>query len=240
MKKDVEKIIKDWFINLKPEILPISVYLIRKSLLAAVSELKPRLNGKVLDLACGIMPYKEFLMSDKIENYVGIDLEPSEYHHDVKPDFYWNGMEIPLEDASVDFVLATEFLEHYFDTATILKEIKRVLKPGGIFFFTVPGIWPLHEAPYDYNRFTPFALEEHFKQAQYTSSVIKPLGGFYYHFSLSLALFFEFRFSKKYRTIMKPFVSVFTNFLIKKDNKTEELPFKNGQMYSGLYGFATK
>jgi hypothetical protein len=39
---------------------------------------------------------------------------------------------------------------------------------------------------------------------------------------------------------MKPFVSVFANFLIKKDNKSQQLPFKNGQMYSGLYGFATK
>ncbi|MFV5686295.1 class I SAM-dependent methyltransferase [Flavobacterium sp. GB2R13] len=238
MKKDIEKIIKDWFIDLNPKILPVSVYVIRRSLLAAVAELKPKLNGKVLDLACGIMPYKEYLMSDRIEDYIGIDLEPSEYHHDVKPDFYWNGVDIPLEDSSIDFVLATEFLEHYFDTASILKEIKRILKPGGVFFYTVPGIWPLHEASYDYHRFTPFALEEHFKQAEYASSIIKPLGGFHYHFALSLTLWIEFRFSKKYRNIVKPFLKAFINSLIKKDNKS--LPFKNGQMYSGLYGFATK
>ena len=238
MKKDIEKIIKDWFIDLKPEILPVSVYIIRRSLLAAVNELKPKLKGKVLDLACGIMPYKEHLMSDEIENYIGVDLKPSEYHHDVKPDFYWNGTEIPLEDSSVDFVLATEFLEHYFDTATILKEIKRVLKPGGVFFFTVPGIWPLHETPYDYHRFTPFALEEHFKRAQFKSSIIKPLGGFNYHFALSIALWFEYRFAKKYRNIIKPFLNIFINSLIKKDNKI--LPFKNGHMYSGLFGFVTK
>ena len=144
MKKDIQKYKKDWFIELKLENLPISSYLVRKSLLAAITELKPILKGKVLDLACGVMPYKEFLMSDRIENYIGIDLEGSAYHHDVKPDFYWNGTEIPMEDSSVDFVLATEFLEHYFDTAAVLKEINRVLKPGGIFFFTVPNIWPLH------------------------------------------------------------------------------------------------
>lgn len=240
MKKDIEKYTNDWFIDLKPEFLPVSVYVIRTSLLAAVIELKSKLNGKVLDLACGIMPYKEYLMSDKIEEYIGIDLEPGEYHHDVKPDLYWNGIEIPLDNSSVDFVLATEFLEHYFDTASILREINRVLKPGGILFFTVPGVWPLHEAPYDYHRFTPFALEEHFKRAQYSLSLIKPLGGFYYHFALSLALWFEFRFSKKYRKILKPFLNVFISSLLKKDNKSEKLPFKNGQMYSGLYGFATK
>jgi SAM-dependent methyltransferase len=240
MKSDTDKIIKDWFIDLKPEILPISVYIIRKSLLAAVTELKPKLKGKVLDLACGIMPYKDYLMTDNIQKYISADLEPTEYHHAVKPDLYWNGMEIPLEDSSLDFVLATEFLEHYFDTSAILKEIKRVLKPGGVFFFTVPSVWPLHETPYDFHRFTPFALEEYFKRAQYASSVIKPLGGFYYHFALSTALFFEFRFSKKYRKILKPFIRVFINFLIKKDNRMIQLPFKNGQLYSGLYGFATK
>ena len=240
MKKDIKKYKKEWFIDLKIGVLPLSVYIIRKSLLGAVTELKPKLNGKVLDLACGIMPYKEFLMSDKIKEYIGVDLEPSQYHHEVKPDFYWNGVDIPLEDSSVDFVLATEFLEHYFDTDIVLNEIKRVLKPGGVFFFTVPAIWPLHETPHDYHRFTPYALEEHFKRVQYASSEIKPLGGFYYHFALSIALFFEFRFSKKCRNIMKPFLNFLIKYLIQKDKKKMPLSFENGQMYSGLYGFVTK
>jgi len=44
---------KSWdpFINLKADKMQISFYLIRKSLLAAVSELKPKLHGSVLDLA---------------------------------------------------------------------------------------------------------------------------------------------------------------------------------------------
>lgn len=238
MINNVGKYITDWFIDLKPEKMPVSFYIIRKSLLVAVTELKPKLSGKVLDLACGVMPYKEYLLSDKVEDYIGIDLEPTEYHHDVKPDFYWNGIDIPLENSSVDFVLATEFLEHYFDTAAILKEIKRVLKPGGVFFFTVPGIWPLHEAPYDYHRFTPFALEEHFKKSKFSLWEIKPLGGFYYHLALSLALWNDYRLPGKYKKIVKPFLNVFLKFLIKKDNKT--LSFKNEQMYSGLYGFVTK
>lgn len=238
MINNIEQYISDWFIDLDPEKLPISYFVIRKSLLAAVTELKPMLGGKVLDLGCGVMPYREYLMSDAIEKYIGIDLEPTEYHYHIKPDFYWNGIEIPMENSSVDFVLATEFLEHYFDTAAVLKEIKRVLKPGGMFFFTVPGIWPLHEVPYDYHRFTPFSLEEYFKRAEYTSSVIKPLGGLNYHTALSISLWYDNWLSKKYKKIVKPFLNVFLKFLIKKDNNS--LPFKNGQMYSGLYGFVTK
>jgi SAM-dependent methyltransferase len=238
MTNKQEKYISDWFINLKADIMPISFYIIRKSLLDAVKDLKPKIYGRVLDLGCGVMPYKEFLKNDLVKEYIGIDLEPTEYHNDVKPDYYWDGKNIPLDDASVNFVIATEFLEHYFDTNHILKEIKRVLRPGGIFFFTVPSVWPLHETPYDYHRFTPFALEEYFKKSEFSIWEIKPLGGFHYHLALSFALWNDYRLPRKYKKIVKPFLNVFLKFLLKKDNKT--LPFKNGQMYSGLYGFVTK
>lgn len=235
--KEIEITKNDLFIDLKKDKLPISFYLIRKSLLEAVKEIKPLLQGNVLDLACGIMPYKNFLMNDKIIRYIGIDLEPTEYHNIVKPDYYWDGKKIPLDDASVDFVLATEFLEHYFDTSLILNEINRVLKPGGIFFFTVPSIWPLHEVPYDYHRFTPFALAEHLKNTGFISWDIKPLGGFNYHSAISLALRFE-KISSTKRKFVKPFFNIVVNLLIKNDNK--KIAFENGQLYSGLYGFVTK
>jgi SAM-dependent methyltransferase len=238
MVNNVEKYISDWFINLKPDKMLISFYIIRKSLLAAVTELKPKLHGSVLDLACGVMPYKELLKSSAVKEYIGIDLEPTEYHHDVKPDYYWDGKNIPLDDASVNFVIATEFLEHYFDTTHILKEIKRVLKPGGTFFFTVPSVWPLHEAPYDYHRFTPFALEEYFKRSEFSSWEIKSLGGFNYHLALSFALWNDFKIQKKKQKLIKPFLNIVVKFLIKKDKK--ELNFKNNQIYSGLYGYVVK
>jgi SAM-dependent methyltransferase len=238
----IEKYINDWFINLKFDTILISFYVIRKSLLEAVTELKPKLHGKVLDLGCGVMPYKEFLKTSSVNEYIGIDLKPTEYHHDVKPDYYWDGNNIPLDDSSVNFVIATEFLEHYFDTCHILKEINRVLKPGGTFFFTVPNVWPLHETPYDYHRFTPFALEENFKNSKFKTWQIKPLGGFHYHLALTMALWFDYRLPKKHQIYVKPFLNIFIKFLIKKDAKTlnKSLPFKNGQLYSGLYGFVTK
>lgn len=238
MINNVDKYISDCFINLNPKKLSFSGYIIRKSLLDAVNELKPILHGKVLDLACGVLPYKNHLMNHKITDYIGIDLKPTEYHHHVKPDYYWDGERIPLEDNSVDFVLATEFLEHYFDTALILREIKRVLKPNGIFFFTVPSIWPLHETPYDYHRFSPYALEEYFKRIEFSAWQIKPLGGFDYHLALSLALWNDNNLSINKRKLMKPFLSFILKKLMKKDIKRDF--FKNGQLFSGLYGFVTK
>lgn len=239
MITDTNNYIDQWFINIDIKKMPVSFYVIRRSLLRAVNELKPKLHGTVLDLACGVMPYKQYLIgaNSTIEKYIGVDLEPTEYHNQVKPDFYWDGRTIPMEDASVDFVIATEFLEHYFDTAHIVKEIKRVLKPGGIFFFTVPGLWPVHEAPYDYHRFTPFTLQEHFNNTGYSSCIIKPLGGAHYHFALSLALWNDFKLSKKKQTIIKPFLRRIIPSLLKKDYADEH--FGNGQLYSGLYGFVT-
>lgn len=237
MTNELKKYKSDWFINLNKKKIPPSFYVIRKSLLEAVTELKPKLHGVVVDLACGVMPYKEYLQSDSIDKYIGIDIEPTEYHNQVKPDYYWDGKIIPLDDASVNFVIATEFLEHYFDTNHVLTEIQRVLKTGGTFFFTVPSVWPLHEAPYDYHRFTPFALEEHFKKAGFSSWEIKPLGGFHYNLALSFALWNDFRLPQKKQKLIKPFLNLIVNFLIKKDKK--ESNFKNDQMYSGLYGFVT-
>ncbi|MFX9054275.1 class I SAM-dependent methyltransferase, partial [Acinetobacter baumannii] len=76
---------------------------------------------------------------------------------------YWDGYTIPFNDNEFDFVIATEFLEHYYDTAHILTEIRRVLKPGGQLFFSVPYIYSLHEVPYDHHRFTPYALKTTFE-----------------------------------------------------------------------------
>jgi SAM-dependent methyltransferase len=45
---------------------------------------------------------------------------------------------IPLEHASVDLVWCSEVLEHVADTAHLLLEVRRVLRPGGRVLVTVP------------------------------------------------------------------------------------------------------
>jgi len=237
MKNDITNYIRDWFINLDINKIPFSFYVIRSSLLNAIDELRPTLKGVVVDLACGVMPYKEYLMSPSIERYIGVDLEPTQYHNTVKPDFYWDGNKIPMEDSSCDFLLATEFLEHYYDTKHILIEIKRVLKPGGTFFFTVPSIWPLHEVPYDYHRFTPYFFDLCLKEIHFTSWDIKPLGGYHMSFALSLSLWIDNKLSHKRQRLIKPILKPLIKRLVEKD---KIFNFENGNLYSGLYGFVVK
>lgn len=47
---------------------------------------------------------------------------------------------IPLPDESVDVLTAFQFIEHIHPRLDFMKDVKRVLKPGGVFICTTPNI----------------------------------------------------------------------------------------------------
>jgi SAM-dependent methyltransferase len=57
-------------------------------------------------------------------------------------------------------VLCTEVLEHSGQPFEVLKEIKRILKPGGHVILSTPFIYPLHEPPNDHWRFTEYGIKK--------------------------------------------------------------------------------
>lgn len=115
----------------------------------------------------------------KATSYIGLDLEGEDYAGAgaVQPDLKWDGNVIPLPENSVGTAFATEVLEHCPDPGRIFEEIHRVLQPGGRLFFTVPFLWPIHDAPNDYYRYTPFALEKLLQKAGFSQHRIEALGG---------------------------------------------------------------
>lgn len=62
---------------------------------------------------------------------------------------------LTFEDASVGTVVSVETLEHVADPLRAVREIHRVLKPGGIAILTSVMFMPIHNHPWDYWRFTP-------------------------------------------------------------------------------------
>jgi ubiquinone/menaquinone biosynthesis C-methylase UbiE len=55
---------------------------------------------------------------------------------------------IPFDDESFDFVMATDVIEHVDDDSLALREIARILKPGGAVLITVPAfraLWGLQD-----------------------------------------------------------------------------------------------
>jgi len=66
-------------------------------------------------------------------------------------------------DGSFEMVLATEVLEHLHTPQRAIDEMHRVLKPSGSVILTTRFIFPLHNIPGDYWRFTRYGLEHLFR-----------------------------------------------------------------------------
>ena len=49
---------------------------------------------------------------------------------------------LPFPNNSFDLVICSEVLEHLHEYNDAIKEIHRVLKPGGKFYASVPASWP--------------------------------------------------------------------------------------------------
>lgn len=154
-------------------------YIIRKEIYDRITKNAPLLSGSLLDIGCGQMPYKDYLLkaNPAIERYIGLDFAQGKYADIKQPDITWDGQIIPLDSASIDCSIATEVLEHCHHPLTVLKEIRRVLKPDGVFFFTVPFIWPLHDTPHDHYRYTPFSLKQLLQEAGFEDIQINSMGG---------------------------------------------------------------
>lgn len=109
-------------------------------------------NGKaVLDLGCGGGFMSEALAKEGA-HVVGVDpsapaIDAARAHaqkEGLAIDYkVGSGEHIPLEDASADCVVCVDVLEHVDDVGTVLDEIGRVLKPGGMFLFDTINRTPL-------------------------------------------------------------------------------------------------
>ena len=197
---------------------------------------------KLLDVGCGKMPYKDYILENsKVSSYVGLDIESAiDYDPNIKPDYTWNGKVMPFESNSFNCALGTEVLEHCPEPEIILKEIFRILRPGGIFFFTVPFLWNLHEVPNDEYRYTPFSLERHLRNSGFNNFELKATGG--WHASMAQMLGLWIRRSdmpENKRKLLSSIIKPVMKYLIKID-KPEFVKFKEGQMITGLYGIVKK
>lgn len=70
-----------------------------------------------------------------------------------------------------DIVVMAEVLEHLHSPHLALENVHRALKQNGRLILTVPFIFPIHDQPYDYYRFTRYGLEyllRHFRDLSIT------------------------------------------------------------------------
>ena len=230
------------FINIPFTDANIDRYTIRNAIFKAIEKSTYLFSGSLLDIGCGKMPYKSYILEhSNVENYTGLDIESAlSYDNKIKPDHTWDGIKMPFSNNTFECAFGTEVLEHCPEPELVLKETYRVLKPGGTFFFTVPFLWNLHEVPNDQYRYTPFSLERHLKNSGFKNIEIKATGGWHASMAQMLGLWLKRSpMSRRKRRIVTFMLKPLVKSLIKKDH-TEKIIFKEGQMITGLYGFAKK
>lgn len=133
-------------------------FLIRRGLLKGIIKISEDFKGgKLLDIGCGSKPYEKLF---EVNKYIGIDVEATGHDHiNSTVDFFYDGKTIPFPSEEFDWAFASEVFEHVFNIDELLAEINRVLKIGGCLGFTCPFSWSEHEQPYDYARYSSFAIK---------------------------------------------------------------------------------
>jgi SAM-dependent methyltransferase len=85
---------------------------------------------------------------------------------------------IPAPDASFDVVLCTEVLEHVPDPLAAMREMCRLLKPGGHLILTVPFCSLTHFAPFHFSTgFSTYWFERHLSELGFNIVEVTPNGG---------------------------------------------------------------
>ncbi|PZQ43932.1 MAG: hypothetical protein DI551_11170 [Micavibrio aeruginosavorus] len=120
------------------------------------SELNARADHreyKILNVGSGGEVFRH-LRAIKNANLIQTDIDP-----DRKPDIVADVCNMHMfEDNSIDCVFMVEVLEHVKTPQKGIDEVYRVLKPGGKLYLSTPFIFPLHDEPYDFYRYTKYGL----------------------------------------------------------------------------------
>ena len=147
-------------------------YAVRAPLAAWLRDEGEQAEGKrVLDAGCGDKPYYPFF-AELASDYVGVDAShPS-------ADLHAPLESLPVEDASFDVVLCTQVLEHADDPAQVVRELRRVVRPGGRVLASTHGVQVYHPDPVDLWRWTHEGLRRLFAEnAQWSSLTVVPAAG---------------------------------------------------------------
>ena len=129
---------------------------------------------------------------EKAIKYITIDIDPAS-----GADIIADAHKLPFKDGSFDLIVANNVIEHFYDTPRAVSEMRRVLAENGRIYFTVPFLYPVHEAPHDYIRLTRFGLERLFEN--FNDVEIYSRGGY---FSTSANFIFKLLSAFKYPPIV--------------------------------------
>lgn len=131
----------------------------------------------VLDAGAGEGNYAHHFAGQR---YVGVDLGIGDSAWDYsRLDAVADLTALPFSSACFEACLNIVTLEHVLEPGCVLRELARVLVPGGRLLLVVPHEWEEHQTPHDYFRYTRYGIAYLLDQAGFLDIVIEPVGGFF-------------------------------------------------------------
>lgn len=146
-------------------------YLVGHSLEQALKPACAQLSGRLLDLGCGNSPYRSWL--PHVTSYIPYDADLSS----AGAEAIGLAHSLPFADKAFDSVLCTQVLEHVEQPWQVLDDVARVLRSDGILVLSVPQAWRIHEAPYDFYRYTRFGIAALLRRSGFELVNCTPQGG---------------------------------------------------------------
>lgn len=149
----------------------------RKLLSAIIVELGLPSDAPILDIGTSTGPNLRMLKTLGFHNITGIDKSPRAVRFCAKKGLgkvlLGDICRLPFDDGSFQLVLATDILEHVEDDLLALRQIHRVLAPGGTVLITTPAfkcIWGMQDdISHHKRRYLIRPLVQRLKQAGFIS-----------------------------------------------------------------------
>lgn len=134
-------------------------------------------GSRLLDAGAGECQYAECFSNQR---YTAVDLAVGDIrwnyaHLDAVADL----TALPFPDGAFHAAVNVVTLEHVRKPECALREIARVLEPGGLLLLIVPHEWEVHQSPHDYFRYTRHGVEYLLHQAGMEAISLQPVGGYF-------------------------------------------------------------
>ena len=138
---------------------------------------------KVLDAGAGKQRYKK--------HFEGVTYESADVVEMPGLDYVCDMADMPMPDETYDMVFCSQALEHVTNPVQVLREFRRILKPGGEAWLTAPLFFQEHMQPHDFFRYTRFGWRNMAKRSGFKVRSIDWLEGYYATLSYQLEMAYK-------------------------------------------------
>ncbi len=115
-----------------------------QEILKLLKKYLPNESVEILDVGCGPGQLGKLILKEGYKNVWGIDISDESLRLAEQKGLKTKKVNLeenfPFGENIFDCVIASEVIEHIYDTEHFLDEIKRILKPSGILIITTPNV----------------------------------------------------------------------------------------------------